>query len=308
MLYLFYGKDKFRIRARVKEVIEEWKEKYGENGIINIEGSSIDYFDLRSQVFSGSIFSLKKLIIINNISSNIKTKEAILKDEEVFSTTDNLILFIEDDIKPGKTDSFILFLKKKAGVEVFDFLKDDNLRQWINNEASKQEIRVKEGVVNLLINVSKGDLFKLHNDLKKLFNYVIAENRTEVTLADADKLIDKNEEGNVFAITDAIGMRNKRMFLILIDNYLKSGGVILILFATITTHIKNLISVKEFPMASPDDLGMKPFVKMKCSGQAKNFDLTELKQIFESLIELDRKMKVGEIGQEEAIEMLIFLL
>ncbi|MFA7082824.1 MAG: hypothetical protein WC135_09445, partial [Bacteroidales bacterium] len=245
---------------------------------------------------------------INNISSNIKTKEAILKDEEVFSTTDNLILFIEDDIKPGKTDSFILFLKKKAGVEVFDFLKDDNLRQWINNEASKQEIRVKEGVVNLLINVSKGDLFKLHNDLKKLFNYVIAENRTEVTLADADKLIDKNEEGNVFAITDAIGMRNKRMFLILIDNYLKSGGVILILFATITTHIKNLISVKEFPMASPDDLGMKPFVKMKCSGQAKNFDLTELKQIFESLIELDRKMKVGEIGQEEAIEMLIFLL
>lgn len=308
MLYLFYGKDKFRIRARVKEVIEEWKEKYGENGIINIEGTSIDYFDLRSQVFSGSIFSLKKLIIINNISSNIKAKEAILKDEEIFSTTDNLILFIEDDIKFGKTDSFFLFLKKKAYIEIFDFLKDDDLRQWINNEASKQEIRVKEGVSNLLINVSRGDLFKLHNDLKKLFHYVNAENRTEVTLADTDKLIDKNEEGNVFAITDAIGMRNKRMLLILINSYLKSGGVILILFATITTHIKNLISVKEFPMASPDDLGMKPFVKMKCSGQAKNFDLTELKQIFESLIELDRKMKVGEIGQEEAIEMLIFLL
>lgn len=308
MLYLFYGKDSFRLKKRVEEVVEGWKEKYGDDGVTYLDGKNLDIPTLRSEILSLSIFSPKRLIIINSISGNAKAKEYILDNEEIFVNSENLILFLEEDLKSGKSDSFSAFIKKKGHVENFLFLEGDDLKNWIILEASRYGVSIKGGAVGELEKSSRGDLFGLENEIRKLANYVLAEERKEITLADIDKLIERKEDANVFAITDAIGARNRRLSFILIDSHIKGGGVILVLFATIATHIKNLMIVKESPAASPGELGMNPYVKMKCSGQAKNFTIEELKKLFTLLIDLDKKIKVGQIGQQEAVETFILAL
>lgn len=308
MLYLFYGKDTFRIKEKVKELCIDWKEKYGDSGIVRLNAANMDYQSLRSEVFSISMFSPKRFIIIQDVSSNQKIKEMIVGDGDRFSSSENLILFIEQDLKSGKSDTFSAFIKKKGYVEDFPLLEGKELEEWVISEAAKSGVTIKNGAIVELLKGSKGDLFGLKNELLKLSNYVIAEKRNEITIADIDKLVEKNEEGNIFSITDTIGSRNKRNALILIDNYLKDGGVLLVLFATIATHMKNLIAVKNSPAASPSELGMNPFVKMKCTNQAKNFTVEELEALFDMVIDLDMKMKTGRIGQQEAIEVFVLSL
>ncbi|MDD4409400.1 MAG: DNA polymerase III subunit delta [Candidatus Pacebacteria bacterium] len=308
MLYLFYGKDTFRLKRKLNEMIEDWKMKYGENGIVSLNANSIDPFDLRSEVFSVSMFSSKKFIIINSLSGNSKLKDYVVENGDLFANSENLILFIEEELKSGKSDAFSAFIKKKGHVEEFTFLEGKDLEQWIVVEAENCSVGIKNGVITELAKIFKKDLFGLENEIKKLSNYVLAEKRTEITLADVDKLVEKSEDGNIFAITDAVGARNKRLSFFLIDSYLKDNGVLLVLFATIATHVKNLMIVKESPNLSPGELGMNPYVRMKCLGQAKNFEFDELKELFDLLVELDRKMKVGQVGQEEAIELFVLSL
>jgi DNA polymerase-3 subunit delta len=308
MLYLFYGKDTFRIKERVGELCRDWGEKNGKDGIIRLNAANMDCQSLRSEVFSISMFSPKKFIIIQDVSSNQKIKEMILEEGDRFSSSENLILFVEQELKSGKSDAFSAFIKKKGYVEEFPFLEGRELEEWIVSETTKSGISIKKGAIAELLKGFKGDLFGLKNELSKLSNYVIAENRGEITIADIDKLVEKNEEGNIFSITDAIGSRNRRNVLILIDNYIKDGGVPLVLFATIATHVKNLMAVKASPSASPTDLGINPFVKMKCTSQAKNFTNEELETLFDMVIDLDRKMKIGQVGQQEAIEVLVLSL
>lgn len=308
MIYLFHGKDTFRLKRKVDKMIDDWIEKYGNGGIVKLDGKTIDFFDLKSEVFSCSIFSSKKFIIIQNGSNNIKLKEGILENAELFANSENLILFIEEELKSGKSDAFAAFIKKRGAVEEFSYLEGKEFEDWVVSETGKNGVSIKNGAIKELVRDSRGDLWKIENEIKKLANYVLAEGRKEITLADIDKLVDKFEDGNIFAITDAVGSRNKKLVLFLIDNYFKNGGVALILFATIATHIKNLMIVKESPSFSPAELGMNPFVKMKCSSQANNFALEELKKIFNIILDLDKKIKVGQIGQEEALDVFVLSL
>lgn len=308
MIYLFYGKDTFRLKRRVDEMIVDWRNQYGNDGIIKLDGKMVDFFDLKSEVFSCSMFSSKKFIIISNISSNSKAKESIVENAELFANSENLILFIEDDLKSGKSDAFFAFAKKRGAMEDFSYLEGADFENWVIIEAGKSGVSIKNGAIKELLRDSKGDLWKVENEIKKLSNYVLADKRKEITLADIDKLVDRFDDGNIFAITDAVGARNRKLTLFLLDNYFKNGGVALIIFATIATHIKNLMIVKESPDSSPVELSMNPFVKMKCSGQANNFTFQELKRIFEVVLELDKKIKLGQIGQEESLDVFVLSL
>ncbi|MFA6251885.1 MAG: DNA polymerase III subunit delta [Candidatus Paceibacterota bacterium] len=308
MIYLFYGKDSFRIKRKAEEWIREWEKKNGKEGFSKLEGKNIDFSELRSEFFSYSMFSSKKFIIVVNASENAKLKESIIEEGESFASSENTLLFIEYDFKPSKGDSFVSFATKSGTVERFDILEEKEALPWIIKEAKNIGVEIKNTVASELFKNTKGDLWQIENELKKLSNYVLFEKRKEITLADIDKLIDKFEDGNIFAITDAIGTRNKKSALILIDNYLKNGGVALVLFATIATHIKNLLAVKAAPTLSAGELGMAPFVKMKCSSQSAKYSLEELKDLFGLLVVLDRKIKIGQIGQIEAVETFIIAL
>ena len=145
MLYLFYGKDSFRLKKRVEEVVEGWKEKYGDDGVTYLDGKNLDIPTLRSEILSLSIFSPKRLIIINSISGNAKAKEYILDNEEIFVNSENLILFLEEDLKSGKSDSFSAFIKKRGHVESFVFLEGDDLRNWVMQEVSRYGVSIKGG-------------------------------------------------------------------------------------------------------------------------------------------------------------------
>jgi len=308
MIYLFFGKDTFRLKRKIKEWAEEWEKENGKAGFIRLEGKNIDFTDLKSEVFSYSMFSTKKFIVIENVSENAKLKDSIIELSDSFVKSENIILFSECDSKILKSDIFFKFATKNGTVEQFDVLEDDELVDWINSEAENMGVKIKLTAARELAKYSKGDLWQVENELQKLSNYVLFEERSEITLADINKLVDKVEDGNIFAITDAVGARNKKTALVLIYNYLKNGGIALVLFATIATHIKNLLIIKESPSSSAGELGMAPFVKMKCTSQAAKFEFEELKKLFDLLVELDRKMKVGQVGQEEAVEMFILSL
>lgn len=307
MIYLFFGKDTFRLKRKVKEWIEEWKKKNGQEGLVRLNGKDIDFAVLKSEVLSYSMFSAKKFIIVENAWENTKLKELIVEDSSLASS-ENIILFVEYDFKPGKNDALFNYASKNGKTEQFDILEGKDLIKWIVTEAEKMKVEIKNPIAEELAKYSKGNLWQINQELQKLSNYVMAEKRKEILSSDIDKLVDKAEDANIFAITDAIGARNKKTALLMIDNYLKNNGIVLVLFATIATHLKNLLIVKESPSASASELGMAPFVKMKCASQAKNFEFEELKKIFDFLVELDRKMKVGQIAQEQAVEMLVLSL
>jgi len=51
---------------------------------------------------------------------------------------------------------------------------------------------------------------------------------------------------------------------------------------------------------------MAPFVFQKSSFQAKKFTAEELKNLYQNLAEMDRKIKTGRISPRLALESLVF--
>ena len=68
MLVFLYGKDNFRSSAKLREIVQKYKEKFpGSLSYKKIEGKKLDLEEFKSLAQGAALFQEKKLIIVRNI-------------------------------------------------------------------------------------------------------------------------------------------------------------------------------------------------------------------------------------------------
>jgi DNA polymerase-3 subunit delta len=332
MIIFLYGEDSFRSRQKLKELKEKFVREVDSSGanLSVIDGVKTTLREINENVSPVSLLSRKRMVVIENIFQNktLTIFEELEKFLENKKDQDLIIIFFDSNIKTGKKGGKEVIMSiSSAGEEkpllvkplkLFKFLAKEKFAQEFkklsNTEAgawAKREIELRGGKIsgqalNLLVSLANADLWQINNEIDKLVAYKRAQTleadkaNVEISANDVVDLVYGSFQENIFAMTDAISVKNKALALKLLEEQLTSGENESYLLTMIVRQIRILLQIKsELESGNAErkiatDLKLHPFVAQKGIAQARNFSFAQLKNIFNKLVEIDYRMKTGQ--------------
>lgn len=306
MLFFLFGKDTYRSRRRLKELIKEKKKENDEDLDINtIDGEGLTYRDFKDRLKQKSMFSGRKMLILNNVLSNKDFRDKFLEEAEQWKESNHIIVFYEEG-SPNKTKLF-KFLKKNADQEEFKLLKGKKLREWVKNEFKEKEVGINKKALSLFVQFVGNDLWKAANEIDKLTSY----KDNVVKEKDVEKMVNPKIEPEIFKTIDALVEKDKKKALKLIYNHLNEGSSPVYLLRMINYQVRNLLIIKDLKERGRSyseikkEADLHPYVIKKTFRQAKKFSLPQIKKIYHKIFEADLAIKTGGKEPEAAIEFLV---
>jgi len=323
MIIFLYGEDTFRSRQKLNELKEKFVREVDQvgGGLSMIDGVAATMADVHNAVAAHSLFARKKMIVVENIFTN-KNKKICDELAEYFQKRKdeqegNIIIFWDENSgdKLGKNKLFI-FLSKQKFVQNFAPLSNTATTAWIRAEVERRGAKIKPQAATLLGGFFQNDLWQLNTEIDKLVNYKIgvAKKSTEeavVEVADIEEMCRGNSDENIFALTDAIGAKNKALMLSLLEKELEHGVGDGYLLHMIIRQIKNLVLIKDALEQGltirkiESSFGMHPYVVKKTIAQAAGFNIKGLKNIFNKLLEIDASVKLGKGDLKSELSLLL---
>jgi len=166
-LILLYGENN-GLKKDVREtIIKKFKEEKDNIEFLSFYEDEIlqNQENLYNAIFSGSLFSNKKIITINNATDKIfKEIEKIIE-----KNPKNILLIILSQILEKKSKLRNLFEKQDNTICVPCYLDSEkDLENIIYNELKKNNINLSREIINLIIEKSNQDRENLKNELEKI--------------------------------------------------------------------------------------------------------------------------------------------
>jgi len=207
--------------------------KYEEDYVINNSNNFI------SNLLNQSLFDQKKILVINRVSDKILNIILEIIEKNIKETT----IILESGILEKKSKIRTLFEKDK-NLTCIPVYEDDNknLTFIVQDFLKKNNIKLSQEIINILIDRAKGDRGYLKNELLKLENLLIS--KKNIDIEDVQKLSNLAENYSVFELTDNYLAKNlKKVSRILNENNYNSEDCVLIL-RTILNKSKRLLKLK----------------------------------------------------------------
>ncbi|MDI6603300.1 MAG: DNA polymerase III subunit delta [Patescibacteria group bacterium] len=308
MIIFLYGKDTYRSRRKLNEIVEHYKKihKSGLN-LRYFDAGNLNFQDFKSEVETISMFREKKLVVLKDVFSNKDFQEEFLKQGEKFVNSDNIILIYEKK-EIDKNNSFLKFLKKNSKFQEFKPLEGQKLKNWVKKEFEKYQVEADPEALDNLINFVGSSLWQMESEIKKLVNY---KNDRKIKKEDIELLVRPKIETDIFKTIDAISEKKKSRALFLLHQHLEKGDTPLYLLAMINFQFRNLLKIKDLIEKNTpyykiiNESNLHPFVVKKNYQLAQKFSLWQLKQIYQKIFETDLKIKTGKLNPELALDLLI---
>jgi len=319
MIIFLYGADTFRNHRMLQEMKNKFINDIDKesNSLSVLNGQTVTLKEIAEKINTGSLFVKKRLVIIENIFRNKKTKlfiELIDYLKKFSASDDNVIIFIDEELnskeKPLKVDAkkLFAFLSKQKYAQEFKTLSNIQLLNFIKKEAGRYKKEMGAAAASLLINLTSGDLWTIASEVKKLSFY---SSTSLISEKDVKELCAGTINDDIFALTDALSMKNKTQALKLLEEQYAAGLSEEYLIAMLVRQFKILLQIRtaidtnlsQLEMTS--QLKLHPFVIKKGLSQARNFSADNLKQCLNQLVNLDFSNKTGRSQIKTELMLLI---
>ena len=328
MIYLLHGEDEYRRSLQ----LENWKADLGDATTIALNTTELDgrWLTLDELLFACDAFPFlaeKRLVIVSGLASRFQRRsgDAAGRSEEnaaflqqfeeyvgAMPDTARLVLVENSKIKKGNPIFKIVSGSDHGYEEEFAPLSTGDLSRWITKHVDERGGRIEAPAASMLARYVGNTLRLLVQEIDKLLTYVGQERA--ITQGDAERLVSYAQEANIFHMVDALGTRNTRRAMELVEQLLGDGQHPLYLLNMITRQFRILLQIKELQAkgTSAGDiralLGLHPFVVEKTVKQARNFSLAQLEAIYRHLADTDLAIKTGRMEPRLALEMLVSTL
>ena len=184
--FLLYGEN-FGLKKDIKDVIKiAIKQKNDSLEMLSVYESEIldNEENFYNSIYSGSLFSNKKIIIIFDATDKIMKKI----DNIYESYTENVFLIIVTGILEKKSKLRYFFETNKKTICVPCYLDSQkDLEIIAKSELRKSNISLSSEALNLLIEKSNSDRGNLKNEIEKIKAYLL--NKTNIELSEIKSLI-----------------------------------------------------------------------------------------------------------------------
>lgn len=307
-LYVFYGEEDFLREYNANKIINSCNLTNPSMNFVKLDDETIA--KLPDNCEQMPFCDEKKIILVKNsglFTSGKKVSASV--SEKVVEYLLNLpdyavVVFNEESV-----DKRLTPYKKLSKVGKFEeekFRGTVDLANWICSGMKKCGAEIDIEDAKYLAECSGPSMSYLHSEIKKLA--VLNKEGEKITKKLIDDVCIKSMQGIIFDLTDAIGTKDKKKSLILVNELILKKEAEQFILIMLYKHFRNLFLLRvatDEGRASAEELGINPYVYRKLLGQVKNYEKTELRNILKKLVELDVKSKKGELDLRVGLEVLL---
>ena len=317
MIIFIYGPNTFQSRSKLKELKNKFIKEIdpNSNDFNIILGATTTIKEINDKLKTGSLFTKKKMTIIEDIFSN--TNKEIYKDlieyidQNKLATNDDILIFFDEDLAKLTVSQKVLFafLKKQKYIQEFPLLNNIQIQNLIKKRLADSKLKFDPQIPQNIVNMLGSDLWRIDNEINKLISYKQKEGNIEKN--DLKELIIGDIDENIFALTDAISQKNKEKALELLEEQYQAGLSSEYLLFMLIRQIKILLQIKNELNKNlnsnkiTEKLKLHPFIIKKGIVQAKNFTLLDLKKALNELIRIDFLSKTGQSKSKALLNLFI---
>lgn len=302
MIYLFYGKDTYGLGKEIKKHTQ----KEGVE-LSTFENSNLN--ELSLNLLTQSFFGGDRVLVAKNCLLKISESENANLAKSLEGLPGNTtVIFVEEKV-PLKSKT-LDYIKKNGEVKNFEELKNINLVSFIKERVAEEGGEIAPLAAERLSTYVGPDLWQLSEEIKKLVLYRKTEGEIEsIDTADVDLLVKANFEANIFALMDAFAAKNSRRGADLINSFLDSGENEIYILTMIEKQFRNIAMAKFESDITENKLAQKatlhPYVAKKSIQAARNFEKTEIIEMYQQLLDADLKLKSGFEPKQILLRLLV---
>lgn len=304
-LYLLYGEETFLLEASLKKI----KSNFGElvKGINYIMLDETNIQNIISDIETVAFGYEKKLIIARNTNLFKKTKKTTNSKDNSFEI--NLANYINENSEEMKETVILVFIEEtveknklleaieKNGIVCnFEVLKPAQISKRLKAICNAYKVNITEQNLQQLIENCGTNMQDLINEIRKLIEYA-GEGGT-IDKSTIESLSTKQIDAIIFDLTDNLGKKDIKKAMEVLDGLVYNKEPIQKILITLYNHFKKLYIVKlseKYNRNLAEAMNLKPnqiFLTTKYKKQADYFKETELRNILEELINLDKNYKI----------------
>lgn len=304
-IYLLYGEEAYLRKYYMKSL---------RNAIIGDDTMNFTYFEgkdtqvgaIRDLGDTMPFFSERRLIIIEN-SGLIKSGGDELAEYLKAIPEYLFVIMVESEIDK-RTKLYKTLNSEGTCVELKPYTGQMQ-KVWISGFLKRFNKKMSDQDIEHLVTMTGDDMVNLESELNKLIDYT--GDREIITAADADAIVTKQIDDDIFKMTEAMGHRNQPLALKYYYDLLAARTPAVKILVLVTRQFNQLLQVKELKAlhySSKDiasKVGIPPFFMNKYLAQAECFTLDQLQCALEACAQADQDFKTGRIKDVLAVELLI---
>jgi DNA polymerase III delta subunit len=314
---------------------------------INAKAATASLLASKRMIIIEDIFSNKNKELLPELAEYFRAKEKnnwgnivifcdhSIKNKKKYGGEEVVKIDGDGRDKPlGKKEKELFdFLSRQKFAQEFKKLNNQDFGAWIKNEVEVRGGLISTRAIQVLIGLVGYDLWQIDSEIDKLINFKAGGKKSPLERGgqplagrgvldsvaekliiepeDVNQLVKGNFDDNIFALTDAIGARDKSLAIKLLEEQFELGASAVYLLTMITRQIKIILQVRQaldLGQSSRQiisELKQNPYVIQKAIEQARHFSLNALKIIFDKLMEIDFKIKTGQGEPQVLLNLLV---
>ena len=302
--YLIEGSDYISVNNKISEIIK--KNGFSDASISKYDLSEGLLDDALEDLNTYGLFSDKKIVIINNFDKMdplLNNIEELLKYVENSSPL-NLLFVVSDKYDDRK--KIIKDLKKKM-----EFIKISTDPVEFT-KSCLEGYKIENGVINLLVNNTLGDVTRLYNECNKLKTYKINDkyiSKEDVEELSFKKLGDSTEI--TFQFSRALAEKDKKSALILYQELLNYKIEPLSIIGLLASQFRIMYQVKSLEEKNmrndeiASSLKEKPYRITKTRELTRYYSKKEILDLMIKLEDIDLKIKTTSVDANTLVQLFI---
>lgn len=321
MIILLYGQDTYRSAQKLREMKDRFIRDVDPSRLNcdTIDSVKVSVSEIQKSVRAIPFLAKRRLIIFKNILSQggkefLDSFYSILEDYRLHYNADNsnILVFFESSEKLGRS-KIVKLLKESQYSYLFDPLEGFAINKWIRTEVKDRGGFIDEDAIKELASLLGSDLWVLSSEIDKLIAYAYDR---KIVRDDIKILVNGKFDDNIFHFIDALGSRDKKKSLELLNEQFSSGAHPLYVLTMLTRQFRILLSIQSLLSRGKSKkdislfLGIHPFVVTKFLQNITKYSRDEIKFFYQELVKIDLQLKSGMIKDQGQIlfELLVSTL
>lgn len=314
----FYGAEDYLMNwARDLIVRDNVPEESRDLDFISLDGETVTAYDIMSEARVYSMFSDKRVIVVNNyLPLWSKAADAGSDELKSFVSTPldtSILIFILDASHSGNITAFGKQMIKACSSYEFARLEKADLKAFINKRIHAASKMIAGRELEHLINVSgyynrdsMYDLAGLDKDISKL---VKAATGDEISAGLIEDILMGDSDRFVFNLVDALTSGDRGRALAIAEAIIRDEDGAMPALALLTKQFEIMYDALELSRdgASISSMAKKTGVNeyrfKRAYSAANKYSRTQIRKILEDLYNADRDIKRGDIDKDIALEL-----
>lgn len=309
-IYLLYGKECYNRLSFTSKLCSAIIPDSDTMNFTRFTGDKVTEGEIIDLAETLPFFAEKRLILVKDTGLFKRASEQ-LADYIGSLPESTVIIFSEAEV--DKRGRLYKAVSKAAYVCEFTEQKEDTLRIWGAAILKRNGLRITADNMSYIITCTGTDMTTIAAELDKIVNYAQGAHpgMDVVTRADIDAVISVKVEDRIFDMISALVRHDRKRAYALYADLVALQRQPMATIVLISREYDRMLKVLELSQGGDSEpviaekLGLKPFVVRKTLGNARRYNLRELRDHVAFAVSMDEAVKTGALKDQTALEMML---